>query len=200
MAFWQYEPNYFAQLPYQSSEQLQTAFRFENFDYQMSLGLGVIVPFKIGKIVDSCLSVMGLRQQEKNDHFHDMSFDRHAYYTVTSLTNTINISDSKPNLKLTVSGYYISPLIQGLYKIDHLYDLSAGLKWLFANEKASLTLNANNIFRSSYPTRLTIDEGTQHSRMNLIDNTRYVGVAFAWKFGGYKEKNYDKVDKTRFTR
>lgn len=65
MAFWQYEPNYFAQLPYQSSEQLQTAFRFENFDYQMSLGLGVIVPFKIGKIVDSRLSVMGLRQQEK---------------------------------------------------------------------------------------------------------------------------------------
>jgi len=200
MAFWEYTPNYIAQLVYPDKEELKSSYRFENFDYQSTFGIGVILPFRIGKILDSRLSVQGVRQQEKKEDFYDMPFNRHTFFNVSSLTNTINISDSKPNLKLTVSGYYISPLIQGLNRISGMYDVSAGFKWTFANDKATLTFQANNIFRSSYPYTLTMNESRHYSRMKMVDNTRYFGVSFAWKFGGYKQKNYDQVDQSRFSR
>ena len=47
LAFCDYVPDYFAQLPYQNTSELKNVFRYENMDYQLQFGVGVIVPFRV---------------------------------------------------------------------------------------------------------------------------------------------------------
>lgn len=49
VAFCEYTPDYFVQLPYQSDTELKTVFRFENMDYSLEAGLAVIIPFNVGR-------------------------------------------------------------------------------------------------------------------------------------------------------
>ena len=53
MVFAQYEPDYFAQLPYQSSTELKNVFRYENMDYNLVAGVGAVIPFRIGEFMNS---------------------------------------------------------------------------------------------------------------------------------------------------
>lgn len=43
MVFAQYEPDFFAQLPYQSSTELKNVFRYENMDYNLVAGVGAVI-------------------------------------------------------------------------------------------------------------------------------------------------------------
>lgn len=198
MAFAQYEPDYFTQLPHQSNTELQTIFRFENFDFRLLTGIGTIIPINIGSRINSRITIQGMRLQEKNDHFYDTPFNRSKYFGRVGMDNTINISDSKPNLKLTLNGYYISPAMQGVFDLGNSYDVSGGLKWTFAKDKASLTVKYENIFRSRMPKSINIDMDNWYSRMKNIDTSQYIGIAFSWKFGGYRERKHEKVDASRF--
>ncbi|MDR1161821.1 MAG: outer membrane beta-barrel family protein, partial [Tannerellaceae bacterium] len=198
MAFAQYEPDDFSQLPHQSSTELQTIFRFENFDFRLLRGIGTIIPVAVGSRLTSRLTIQGMRLQEKSDHFYDTPFSNSKYFGRIALDNTVNLSDAKPNLKFTLNGYYVSPAIQGVYKLGSSYDVSAGLKWIFAGDKAILTLKYENIFQSRIPRSIEIDRGAWYSRMKNIDTSRFLGIAFSWKFGGYKERKHEKVDSSRF--
>lgn len=197
IGFAEYTPDYFTQLPYQSDTELKNVFRFENMDHKIEYGLALIVPFRVGKRWDSRLTLRGWRMQEKSDHFHSMSYDRAATVGLAMLHNTFNLSD-RPNLKLTLDGQYVTKgAIQGIYDLGSFYTVSAGLKWMFARERASLTLTAKDVFRSGIPTA-QIDEGTQWNRVHKLNDNRLVRVSFVWKFGGYKEKKHEKVDTSRF--
>lgn len=197
LGFAEYTPDYFVQLPYQSDTELKNVFRFENMDYKLEYGLAMIVPFNIGKWWHSRLTLRGWRMQEKNDHFHSMSYNRATTVGMAMMSNTFNLSD-RPNLKLTLDGQYVtSGAIQGIYDLGSFYKVSAGLKWTFAKERASLTLTARDIFRSGIPTA-EINEGTQWNRVLKLNDNRSVRFSFVWKFGGYKEKKHEKVDTSRF--
>lgn len=52
VAFCEYTPDYFAQLPSQSDTELKTVFRFENMDYSLEAGLAVIIPFNVGSFLE----------------------------------------------------------------------------------------------------------------------------------------------------
>jgi hypothetical protein len=198
MAFTQYEPDDFSQLPHQSNTERQTIFRFENFDFRLLTGMGAIIPVTAGNRLTSRLTLQGMRLQEKSDHFYDTPFNNSKYFGRIALDNTVNISDARPNLKFTLNGYYVSPAIQGVYQLGSSYDVSAGLKWVFAKDKAVLTLKYENIFRSRMPRSIEIDRGNWYSRMRNTDTSRFFGIAFSWKFGGYRERKHEKVDNSRF--
>ncbi|MDH6303789.1 hypothetical protein M2459_000121 [Parabacteroides sp. PF5-5] len=198
MLFANYEPDKFTQLPYQSPTELQNVFLFENLNYQLMSGVGIIVPLRLWKRLDSRITLQEIRMQEKNDHFYDIPFDNNCWFTNIRINNTLSISDSRPNLKLTLSGFYRTSAIQGIYKLGSAYDVSAGMKWLFANNKGSLSMTFNNIFSSNMPSYIRVNTGHQYSNMKNIDSSRYFSIAFSWKFGGYKEQKHDKPDATRF--
>lgn len=197
MAFTEYTPDYFIQLPYQSDSVLRNIFRFENLDFRLLTGIGAVVPVNIGSRINTRITVQGMRLQEKDKNYHNSSFNNSKYLGRIAVNNTINISDAKPNLKLTVSGYYVTPAIQGIYELGSSYDVSAGMKWSFAKEKGSLTLNYNNIFQSNMPKSIKINTANQYSRMKSLEYS-FFNVAFSWKFGGYKERKHEKVDASRF--
>ena len=198
MVFAQYEPDYFAQLPYQSSTELKNVFRYENMDYNLMAGIGAVIPFRIGEFMNSQFTAQGIRMRQKLDHFNDISFDNSKYLGQFFLNNTFTLSKSRPNLKLDLNGYYITGAVQGIYDLGSVYNVSAGLKWQFANDKATVLLKCDNIFRSNLPKKVEINQANQYSRMTKIDDTRCVTVSFIWKFGGYKSKQHDKVDTSRF--
>jgi hypothetical protein len=197
MIFGEYTQDYFAQLPHQSENELKYVFRFENMNFNFLSGIGTVIPFSVGGVWNSTMTLQGRRGQEKSDHFYDTPFDNIRYYGVAQTNNTLTISQSRPNLKLNIDGYYVSPSLQGLYRLGSVYDLSAGLKWTFLNDKAALTLRCNNIFRSNVP-RTYIDSGSQYSRLKIADDNRYFGIAFSWKFGGYQKAKHEEIDKSRF--
>lgn len=198
MVFAQYEPDYFAQLPYQSSTELKNVFRYENMDYNLMAGIGAVIPFRIGEFMNSQFTAQGIRMRQKLDHFNDISFDNSKYLGQFFLNNTFTLSKSRPNLKLDLNGYYITGAVQGIYDLGSVYNVSAGLKWQFSNDKATVLLKCDNIFRSNIPKKIEINQANQYSRLTKIDDTRCVTVSFIWKFGGYKSKKHDKVDTSRF--
>ena len=172
VAFCEYTPDYFAQLPYQSDTELKTVFRFENMDYSLEAGLAVIIPFNVGRFWNSRITLRGWRMQEKNDNFHGISYNREAYLGLAHMSNTFNLCD-KPNLKMTIDGQYVTPgAIQGIYDLGSMYEISAGLKWTFLNDRASLTLKGDDIFASSIPRTIKINQGNQWSRMRKLNDER----------------------------
>ena len=198
VAFCEYTPDYFAQLPYQSDTELKTDFRFENMDYSLEAGLAVIIPFNVGRFWNSRITLRGWRMQEKNDNFHGISYNREAYLGLAHMSNTFNLCD-KPNLKMTIDGQYVTPgAIQGIYDLGSMYEISAGLKWTFLNDRASLTLKGDDIFASSIPRTIKINQGNQWSRMRKLNDERCLKLSFVWKFGGYKEREHDSIDTSRF--
>ena len=198
VAFCEYTPDYFAQLPYQSDTELKTVFRFENMDYSLEAGLAVILPFNVGRFWNSRITLRGWRMQEKNDNFHGISYNREAYLGLAHMSNTFNLCD-KPNLKMTIDGQYVTPgAIQGIYDLGSMYEISAGLKWTFLNDRASLTLKGDDIFASSIPRTIKINQGNQWSRMRKLNDERCLKLSFVWKFGGYKEREHDSIDTSRF--
>ena len=198
VAFCEYTPDYFAQLPYQSDTELKTVFRFENMDYSLEAGLAVIIPFNGGRFWNSRITLRGWRMQEKNDNFHGISYNREAYLGLAHMSNTFNLCD-KPNLKMTIDGQYVTPgAIQGIYDLGSMYEISAGLKWTFLNDRASLTLKGDDIFASSIPRTIKINQGNQWSRMRKLNDERCLKLSFVWKFGGYKEREHDSIDTSRF--
>lgn len=198
VAFCEYTPDYFAQLPYQSDTELKTVFRFENMDYSLEAGLAVIIPFNVGRFWNSRITLRGWRMQEKNDNFHGISYNREAYLGLAHMSNTFNLCD-KPNLKMTIDGQYVTPgAIQGIYDLGSMYEISAGLKWTFLNDRASLTLKGDDIFASSIPRTIKINQGNQWSRMRNLNDERCLKLSFVWKFGGYKEREHDSIDTSRF--
>lgn len=198
VAFCEYTPDYFAQLPYQSDTELKTVFRFENMDYSLEAGLAMIIPFNVGRFWNSRITLRGWRMQEKNDNFHGISYNREAYLGLAHMSNTFNLCD-KPNLKMTIDGQYVTPgAIQGIYDLGSMYEISAGLKWTFLNDRASLTLKGDDIFASSIPRTIKINQGNQWSRMRKLNDERCLKLSFVWKFGGYKEREHDSIDTSRF--
>lgn len=198
LAFCDYVPDYFAQLPYQNTSELKNIFRYENMDYQLQFGLAAIVPFRVGEFWDSQVTLAGMRMQEKLDHFHDVSFNNEKYIGQFKMNNTFTLSKARPNLKLDLNGFFSTGGVQGIYNASYFYDVSSALKWQFADDRATLMLKCDNIFRSNVPHKMEINQSGQHSRFRMLDDQRCVTVSFVWKFGGYKKKQHEAVDASRF--
>lgn len=198
LAFCDYVPDYFAQLPYQNTSELKNIFRYENMDYQLQFGLAVIVPFRAGEFWNSQVTLLGGRIQEKLDHFHDLSFDNGKYFGQFKMNNTFVLSKARPNLKLELNGYFVTGAIQGVYEVGHISDVSTALKWQFSDDRATLILKWNDIFQNNDPHRLDIDQPGQYSRIRMLNDHRCLTVSFIWKFGGYKQKQHEAVDASRF--
>jgi hypothetical protein len=187
----------FNQLPYQSPEKLVLIYKTLNFDYSSKLGLNAVIPFKVGSVFSSRLTLNGFYDRMKSSHYHDISFDKDNFTFYGNLENTFNIS-SKPDIKAELSGSYISRSIQGPMTISSMYSVDAGIKWTFAKGKAELSLKVNDMFNSWYPEDLNLNYNTQNLIMHMIPDSRRISISFVYKFGGFKDKKHKEVDSSRF--
>jgi hypothetical protein len=87
-------------------------------------------------------------------------------------------------------------MIQGVYDIGDLYNLSSGIRWSLSNE-AYILIECNNILKQMTPNPTTINWENQYNRRNEIEQ-RIFNVTFSWRFGNYKTKKSKSIDNSRY--
>lgn len=194
--YYSYTLDHFAQLAYQSPDQLKLIYQTLNWDYQQNVGANVVLPFTIGKWLNSRATLSGFNIKAKSSDFHDISFDRNKWVGYARLDNTITLS-SKPAIKLELSGYYLSDMIQGIYDLKPMWGVDAGVKWVSPNNRMTLGIKVNDLFNSYVPDIYTAYK-RQNYNMRVKTDNHYISVNLSYKFGGYKEKKHEKVDTSRF--
>ncbi len=196
MAFLNYLPDHFTQIIYQRPDELKSEIKYQNMDYQRMEGMAAIVPFKVGEVLDSKLTVNGIHMTHKMDDFYDIPFDRSVWFGQFKLDNDFKLS-TKPDIRFNLSGTYTTPAIQGIMDLSDSYHVSGGLTWTFDHEHAKLILRATDIFESRLPF-VTIDYKGQKGTMDTFQDTRMVSLSFVYRFGGFKEKERKEVDTSRY--
>lgn len=193
-----YEPDLFQQLAYQSTERLSLIYKTLNWDFQQSFAATAILPFKIGSRLDSHATLQAEYRQTKCDDFFDISFDHSKWIGLAMLENNIILS-GKPDIRMELTGLYMTPSIQGSFTLSSIWAINTGVRWNFANQKASLQLKANDLFNSvEGDVDITLRNKGQYMDMHSNNYSRNITLSFTYKFGGYKEKKHKQVDTSRF--
>ena len=188
------QPDKIQQMTYQHHDELRSVFQTVNMDIYNMYGAVAVIPFRPFDFMSSRLTLMGCAIHNKGA-LYDISFDRKKLFGRAELNNTFYLTKDR-NLSLELRGYCISPVIQGLYDIDLIYNVSAGLACTFAKKKMRLTVRGNDLFEGANPVT-HVDEQGQKSRMKLWQDSRNVTLTLRYSFGGYKEKKAKEVDTSR---
>ena len=137
-------------------------------------------------------------RQAKCDKFFDLSFNHSKWIGLGMLQNNLTLS-TQPDIRIELTGLYLSPSIQGNYDLSNVWAIHAGLRWNFANQKASLQLKATDLFNSMQgDIDVTLRNKGQYMDMHINSYSRNVTLSFTYKFGGYKEKQHKPIDTSRF--
>ena len=194
MAFASLKPDYFVQLPYQTTERMAVIMKETNFDYSNSYGLQASVIFNAGKWLNGNVFAVGTYKHDKSSYFFDLPFNRKKLSVILGGTASVKLCNTQ-DLRLILNPFFQSKAIQGVYDISPVFRMNAKLQWSSHDGKWGLRLNGSNIFNNLYDTRSV--QGNQDYRMKINYNWASVTFAVIYKFGGYKEKNVKAVDTSR---
>ena len=194
MAFASLKPDYFVQLPYQTTERMAVIMKETNFDYSNSYGLQASVIFNAGKWLNGNVFAVGTYKHDKSSNFFDLPFNRKKLSVILGGTASVKLCNTQ-DLRLILNPFYQTKAIQGVYDISPIFRMDAKLQWTSHDGKWGLRLNGNNIFNNLYDTRSV--QGNQDYRMKVNYNWSSVTFGVVYKFGGYKEKSVKEVDTSR---
>ena len=194
MAFASLKPDYFVQLPYQTTERMAVIMKETNFDYSNSYGLQASVIFNAGKWLNGNVFAVGTYKHDKSSHFFDLPFNRKKLSVRLGGTASVKLCSTQ-DLRLILNPFFQTKAIQGVYDISPIFRVDAKLQWSSHDGRWGVRLNGSNIFNNRFDTRSV--QGNQDYRMKINYNWASVTFAVIYKFGGYKEKNIKKVDTSR---
>ena len=194
--YYSHVKDFFSQLPYQSPDELALVYQSINLDYEQNAGLSLIIPFSVGTWWTAQCMFDGSYNQDVCDKYYNISLSRSNWRGIAQMNNTFRLS-SRPNLQLEYNLLYVSPTLQGIYDVSSVWKMDLGLKWTFANDKAELKIQGNDLFNTFVPDG-KIDYKGQKLNMDILNINRNLSISFSYKFNGYKEKKHKKVDTSRF--
>ena len=194
MAFASLKPDYFVQLPYQTTDRMAVIMKETNFDYSNSFGLQASAIFSAGKWLNGNVFAVGTYKHDKSSHFFDLPFNRKKLSVRLGGTASVKLCSTQ-DLRLILNPFIQSKAIQGVYDISPVFRMNAKLQWSSHNGKWGVRLNGSNIFNNQFDTRSV--QGNQDYRMKVNYNWASFTFAVIYKFGGYKEKTVKEVDTSR---
>lgn len=194
--YYHYIKDYFMQLPYQSRDELSLIYQHINYDYEQNVGLTLMIPFSAGNVWNAQFILDGSYNKDVCDSYHDISFNRTNVRGIVQMNNSFHLS-SQPDIRFELNGIYASPTLQGIYDLSSVWKIDAGVKWTFAQQRAELKIQGNDLFNGATPDG-SIDYRGQKLDMKLGNVTRNLTLTFTYKFNGYKEKTHKEVDTSRF--
>ena len=194
MAFANLKPDYFVQLPYQTTDRMAVIMKETNFDYSNSFGLQASAIFSAGKWLNGNVFAVGTYKHDKSRNFFDLPFDRKKLSVILGSTASVKLCSTQ-DLRLILNPFYQTKAIQGVYDISPIFSMDAKLQWSSHDGKWGVRLNGSNIFNNRFDTRSV--QGNQDYRMKINYNWSSFTFAVIYKFGGYKEKTVKEVDTSR---
>lgn len=103
----------------------------------------------------------------------------------------------KSHLSFEANADYQSNAIQGTFDVLPTLSIDLAAKWNFASDRATLSLQLNDLLEKGYPKTEVRFKG-QDLDMNSAFYQRSLTLHIAYKLGGYKEKQKSKADTSRF--
>lgn len=194
MAFANLKPDYFVQLPYQTTDRMAVIMKETNFDFSNSYGLQASAIFSAGKWLNGNVFAVGTYKHDKSRNFFDLLFNRKKLSVILGGTASVKLCSTQ-DLRLILNPFYQTKAIQGVYDISPVFRMDAKLQWSSHDGKWGVRLNGSNIFNNRFDTRSV--QGNQDYRMKINYNWASVTFAVIYKFGGYKEKTVKEVDTSR---
>lgn len=194
MAFASLKPDYFVQLPYQTTDRMAVIMKETNFDYSNNYGLQASVIFNAGKWLNGNVFAVGTYKHDKSSNFFDLPFNRKKFSVILGGTASVKLCNTQ-DLRLILNPFFQSKAIQGVYDISPIFSMDAKLQWSSHDGKWGVRLNGSNIFNNQFDTRSV--QGNQDYRMKINNNWASFTFAVIYKFGGYKEKTVKEVDTSR---
>lgn len=194
MAFASLKPDYFVQLPYQTTDRMAVIMKETNFDYSNSFGLQASAIFSAGKWLNGNVFAVGTYKHDKSRNFFDLPFDRKKLSVILGGTASVKLCSTQ-DLRLILNPFYQTRAIQGVYDISPIFSMDAKLQWSSHDGKWGVRLNGSNIFNNRFDTSSV--QGNQDYRMKVNYNWSSFTFAVIYKFGGYKEKTVKEVDTSR---
>ena len=194
MAFASLKPDYFVQLPYQTTDRMAVIMKETNFDFSNSYGLQASAIFSAGKWLNGNVFAVGTYKHDKSCNFFDLPFNRKKLSVILGGTASVKLC-STHDLRLILNPFYQTKAIQGVYDISPVFRMDAKLQWSSHDGKWGVRLNGSNIFNNRFDTRSV--QGNQDYRMKINYNWSSFTFAVIYKFGGYKEKTVKEVDTSR---
>ena len=194
MAFANLKPDYFVQLPYQTTDRMAVIMKETNFDYSNSFGLQASAIFSAGKWLNGNVFAVGTYKHDKSSHFFDLPFNCKKLSVRLGGTASVKLCSTQ-DLRLILNPFYQTKAIQGVYDISPIFSMDAKLQWSSHDGKWGVRLNGSNIFNNRFDTRSV--QGNQDYRMKINYNWSSFTFAVIYKFGGYKEKTVKEVDTLR---
>ena len=184
----------FRQLPYQSDTKKEMEYKHVNFDHVNQVGLMLTAPINIGNWWQNRLTFTGVYQNDKNSHFYDLPFDRSKWFC-QALWNGTFLFGKHVLLNLDASVH--TDAIQGIIDIPASGYLNAALTWKpLKDDKLQLKAYCNDIFETG-DNHLHDTYRGQHV-INKMYFGRIIGLSLTYRFGGYKAKQHEEVDTSRF--
>ena len=194
MAFANLKPDYFVQLPYQTTDRMAVIMKETNFDFSNSYGLQASAIFSAGKWLNGNVFAVGTYKHDKSSNFFDLPFNRKKLSVILGGTASVKLCSTQ-DLRLILNPFIQSKAIQGVYDISPIFRMNAKLQWSSHDGKWGVRLNGSNIFNNWFDTRSV--QGNQDYRMKINYNWSSFTFAVIYKFGGYKEKTVKEVDTSR---
>ena len=193
-AFAEFEPDYFVQLPYQTSDRMAVIMKETNFDYSNYYGLQASAQFHVGQWLNGTVNATGLYRHDKSSNFFDLPFDRTRLSAILGGTAVAKLSQ-RHSIQFILNPFFQSKAIQGVYDISPLFYLNASLRWTSDNGKWSVIAKANNIFNCYANTRSTV--ANQDYAMRVWMNYASASLTAIYRIGNFKEKKKKEVDTSR---
>lgn len=184
----------FRQLPYQSSTHKEMEYKYTNFDHTMQAGLMLTAPINIKNWWQNRLTLIGVYQNDKNSQFYDLPFDCNKWLFQARWNGTFLFGK---HIILNLDGSVRTPAIQGIIDVPTTGSLDAALTWKpLKDDKLQLKAFCNDIFETG-DNYLHDNYKGQHVS-NELHSGRTLGLSLTYRFGGYKAKEHEEVDTSRF--
>lgn len=184
----------FYQLPYQSKTEKALEYKFTNFDHSLQVGLMLRVPVNVGKWWKNNITAIGVYQNQKDSQFYDLPFDRSKWFCMLKYSGSFIFSK---HLLFNLDGQVRTAAIQGIADIPAAGGLNAALTWKpLQDDRLTVKASCNDIFQTADGNLHDTYHG-QHV-INEFHSGRSFILSLTYRFGGYKAKQHEKVDTSRF--
>jgi hypothetical protein len=103
--------------------------------------------------------------------------------TLTAMVSSNNIIVLPKKFTLEVTGFYRSPFASGIYTMNSMFYVNAGVNKAIAKGQGNLKLNVTDIFNTQRFENTVKSYQSVNAVFISKPETRFVNLAFTWKFG-----------------
>ena len=166
-----------SELPILVEETATTIYTTGNVDDAQNFSATAIAPLKIMKNWDTNNTFI-LSYNEYNMFVDNMQLQNDQVFYMFQTNHNILLPY---NFKMEISGVYRSPQASGLYLIDTMWWIDAGLKRSFLEDKLEVSFNVNDIF-GSYRLKFSTDIGDNINDFDQDFRTQYLNFGVRYNF------------------